>query len=70
MPSTQELISRNELIDYYFEPKHFLEQKFDSKFKEISEDFLKSCKTEFIKSYKVKINNLFNYFERTLKKFE
>ena len=27
-PSTQELISKKELIDYYFDPKQFLEEKF------------------------------------------
>ena len=67
VPSTQELISKKELIDYYFDPKLFLEQKFKSKFKEVSEDFLSSCKTEFFKSYEVKIKNLFDYFDRIFK---
>ena len=51
VPSTQELISKKELIDYYFDPKLFLEQKFNSKFKEVSVDFLNNCKSEFFKSY-------------------
>ncbi len=51
VPSHQELISKKELIDYYFDPKLFLERKFNSKFKEVSEDLLKNCKIEFLKIY-------------------
>jgi hypothetical protein len=29
VPSDQELTSKKELIDYYFDPKQFLEQKFN-----------------------------------------
>ena len=29
LPSNQELNSKKELIDYYFDPKLFLEQKFN-----------------------------------------
>ena len=42
--SIQELISKKELIDYYFDPNKFLEEKFKSKFKEVTEDFLDNCK--------------------------
>jgi len=50
-PSIQELISKKELINYYFDPKLFLEEKFKSKFKEVTEDFLDNCKQEFFKAY-------------------
>ena len=43
-PTTQEQISKKELIDYYFDPKSFLEEKFKLKFKEVTEDFLDNCK--------------------------
>ena len=35
-PTVQELISKKELIDYYFDPKLFLEEKFKLKFKEVT----------------------------------
>ena len=55
---------RDDLVDYYMDPKKFLEAKFQEEFKKVSSGFLDNCKDQFSNTYQAKIGKVLNYFIR------